>query len=848
MTPTSSCSSSSPIPSTSVNLSLREVQLEIEEAMQDHSKKKMFKILETNASNDSLGTTPVGQKFIRRNFELAKEVVEELLSEEQNKEGKRGRPNPYIKALLNTGMTVDTLAYITLSSVVAGVLLIAGGKQKEIHACSRTMIARIVGTGIHDEWRVKEFSNTEQRKALLAKLEKDFNARGYPKAWRKRTIKNYFDAEQLTWKMWSDRAILSVGLILVDTFVNRMDGFSFEVRGGAEKYLIPTAEALEAVQGLLEKTSDLYQVYQPMVIRPRQWSLYNLFRGGYYHPGTRRYGLIKGITRRDADRLAQHDLTKVIAAVNAIQNTPWRINKTMVEVCEWAFSGELGNDIGKMVSNTVIPLPPTPANYETDEEVKKAHNKTCFLIHNDNRIRKSKRIQTSLAIGTAKQFQKFERIYFPHNCDSRGRVYPLPGLLHPQGVDYVKSMLEFGDGQPIRCDDDAAWLAISCANAYGYDKVSLQDRVDWVFDNEELVLSVAADWRHDLRWTHASEPFMFLRSCLDWAGFQANGFGFMSHLPIHLDATASGLQHFAAMRRSEQGRAVNLIPNLPRQDVYGDVAKKVISKLEAMGTTEAMQLLSLGIDRKATKRQVMTVPYNAKMTSCFTYTRAWLKDKAAEKPFPWSAEEHSERVVLLGKTIWEAIGETVTDAKATMSWISSLAGAYGKEANTRQDLVDRDKAMRWKTPDGFPVEHFVEKDKEVEVDLKVSGERMRVQILEGQHKVDVASSSLAVAPNFVHSLDACHCRMAVLALRDMHPQDYAVAVIHDSFGTHASRTRAFVEQCIRPAFVQMYSDHDVLGELAASVATLIKDQTLLAVPEQGTLDLRGVLESEFFFS
>ena len=294
-----------------------------------------------------------------------------------------------------------------------------------------------------------------------------------------------------------------------------------------------------------------------------------------------------------------------------------------------------------------------------------------------------------------------------------------PGLLHPQGVDYAKSLLEFAEGQPILTDDDAAWLAIACANTYGYDKVSLQERVDWTFDNEEMILSVSSDWRNDLRWTHAAEPFMFLRACLEWSGLRSHGFGYMSHMPVHLDATASGLQHFAAMRRSEQGRAVNLVPNLPRQDVYGDVAKKVVAKLEAMGTTEAAQLLSLGIDRKTTKRQVMTVPYNAKMTSCFAYTRKWLEDKAAEKPLPWSDEEHSERVVLLGKAIWEAIGETVTDAKATMSWVSSLASAYGKEANARADLVDREKAMRWVTPDGFPVEHFVEKEKEVRVDLVI---------------------------------------------------------------------------------------------------------------------------------
>ena len=834
---------------TSDNVSLRDIQRGLEEHMLSSSRDNMLKYIKTNEKNSTNMATRPGFRLIQNNMELAKAAVQELFDANEGKKGGvGGRPNPHIKALVNTGLSVEIIAFITLTSVIGGVLLFGGGHQKEVKACSRTRLARLVGTRIHDEWRAREFGNTEKRKALLAKLELDFKARGYPSSYRKRTIKNYYDAEMLTWKRWEDRGLLSIGIMLVEKLVSVMDGFKLEVIiGGKEKYLVPNDEAFKELDKLLDNSAGLYQIYRPMVTRPRPWSQHNLFEGGYLHRGTPRYPLIKGTGKRDVDRMNQHDMSKVIAAVNAIQNTAWRINHTMVDVCSWAYHVH-GEDIGKLSCNVLTPLPPTPPNYETDEAVKKAHNKACFLVHNENRMKKTMRIHTSLAINTANQYKGFNRIYFPHNCDSRGRVYPLPGLLNPQSVDYSKAMLEFADGQPILCDDDAAWIAVACANAYGYDKVSLQERVDWVFDNEEMVLSVAADWKSDLRWTHASEPFMFLRSCLEWAGLKQHGFGYVSHLPIHLDATASGLQHFAAMRRSEQGRSVNLVPNLPRQDVYGDVAKKVIAKLEAMGTTEAQQLMSLGIDRKTTKRQVMTVPYNAKMTSCLTYTREWLKDKGEEKPFPWTSEEHSDRVVLLGRAIWEAIGETVTDAKATMSWISSLAGAYGKEANARVDLVDREKSMCWTTPDGFPVEHFVEKEREVIIDLLISGERMQARIHQGQHKVDVSGSSLAVAPNFVHSLDACHCRMAALALRDMYPTSHAIAVIHDSFGTHASRTRAFVEQCIRPTFVQMYEEHDVLAELATSVSPLVADKDLLVPPAKGTLDLRGVLESEFFFS
>lgn len=56
----------------------------------------------------------------------------------------------------------------------------------------------------------------------------------------------------------------------------------------------------------------------------------------------------------------------------------------------------------------------------------------------------------------------------------------------------------------------------------------------------------------------------------------------MSKLPVALDGSCSGIQHFSAMLRDEiGGNAVNLIPAELPQDVYGMVAKKVIEQAQA---------------------------------------------------------------------------------------------------------------------------------------------------------------------------------------------------------------------------------------------------------------------------
>jgi DNA-directed RNA polymerase len=44
---------------------------------------------------------------------------------------------------------------------------------------------------------------------------------------------------------------------------------------------------------------------------------------------------------------------------------------------------------------------------------------------------------------------------------------------------------------------------------------------------------------------------------------------YVSHLPVHMDGSCNGLQHYAALGRDEAGgRAVNLLPSNTPQDVY----------------------------------------------------------------------------------------------------------------------------------------------------------------------------------------------------------------------------------------------------------------------------------------
>ena len=79
---------------------------------------------------------------------------------------------------------------------------------------------------------------------------------------------------------------------------------------------------------------------------------------------------------------------------------------------------------------------------------------------------------------------------FLYNCDSRGRIYCFNGnYLTPQGSDVAKALLEFANPKPVSVED----LCIVIANHAGQDKLSFNDRLQWVNDNQDYILEVGSN-------------------------------------------------------------------------------------------------------------------------------------------------------------------------------------------------------------------------------------------------------------------------------------------------------------------------------------------------------------------
>jgi DNA-directed RNA polymerase len=104
-----------------------------------------------------------------------------------------------------------------------------------------------------------------------------------------------------------------------------------------------------------------------------------------------------------------------------------------------------------------------------------------------------------------------------------------------------------------------------------------------------------------------------------------------------------------------------------------------------------------------------------------------------------------------------------------------------------------------------------------------------------------------IAPNFVHSLDASH--LMSVANRCWERGVYALAVVHDSFGTHAADA-ATLSIVLRETFVDQY-EPDVLARFRDELIDQLPPEfaeKLPPLPPFGDFDIRSVLNAEYVFS
>lgn len=567
-------------------------------------------------------------------------------------------------------------------------------------------------------------------------------------------------------------------------------------------------------------------VHMPMIIPPRPWT--SLAGGGYLMSDLK---LLKYQPKRARQALEKVDLSPVLSAINALQNTPYCINRDIYWIMRKAW--ESGNLIFGLKTHTFEKLPPR-LHEDADPKLIEERNRERSDVFNSNNLIKGLQNIMAFRLSAAERFLDEPHIYFPYQLDYRGRAYPVPQLMNPQSDDIGRSLLQFAEGKPLGVHG-AYWLAIHLFNCYWKGKkVSLKKRREWVQEHEQEILDFAADPLRPHRfWDEADKPWMFLAACLEWRGYVENGPNFISHLPVSMDGSCNGYQHLSAMGCDPiGGSATNLLPFEEPQDIYQNVADLVTPRIRMDAETgrgedgdAARQLLEAGtVDRDDVKPATMTTPYGV--------TRGTIVKQLLESKLINACKDPKKCAWYLAKVLEKCIREVAVEAGKIMGCLRETARIIAK-AN---------RGMAWTAPTGFLVLHEPRKPKAVRV---VTSDRTLVVHIEDENgKIDWRKMADGIVAHLVHSLDAAHMIRTTNRLYAEGVRHFAM--VHDSFGVHACDVDR-LNRVLREEFVGIYSE-PVLRNFFDAQRAAHPDLNLPALPPTGSLDIRQVLESRYFFA
>jgi len=585
----------------------------------------------------------------------------------------------------------------------------------------------------------------------------------------------------------------------------------------------------------------LPEYHTPLIERPIPWEGN---KGGGFHSIRFKYNLVK-------TEIENYEFSKVpkrtIAAVNRLQDTQWKVNQDVLEIMLAASENDLGwgglpTPYNAKENLMPIPHPDVDNAFLTEEQKsdRKLWRQQSAPHYAEQESRHSKVLALKRVLIEANRFKSYDAIYFSYFCDFRGRIYPKASNLQPQGTDFVKALIHFTEAKPIDTKESEMYFYMHGANCFGHglDKKTLAEKAAWV-NEHHLRIVASANNPYDLNglWHEANEdPWLFLAFCFEFRDFYNAAHGeqvFYSRLPIAFDGSCNGLQHLSAMLLDEVGgEAVNLTSQPSKQDIYDTVRVKTVALLESNVEPLAAELLKFGITRKTCKRPVMIVPYAGTQRACRKYIIEQMEKEGAREFF---GDNLQDAVTLCTSTIWEAINQTIVKGREVMNFLKDSARL----------LLDKQggNTITWVTPNGFEVKQKITKSSTVAVKTPLGNtikERGYIQNLVFKHteEPNLRKHGTAIAPNLVHSLDACHLQETVLLM----PESTSFAMIHDSFGCHAADA-ALLNKTLRGVFVDMYADGEFLNKLINQLG--LEDIEMLT---KGNLDLTLVLQDEFFFS
>lgn len=818
-------------------MTLREQQLKYEEDTDSQAAAERLDILrKTSLEGDA--NLPRAQKFISRAYLTVKQSIEDACAVKTRGVGGKfkgwlRKVPPNVAAVLALRECINGLTAARNNNKPVTIQQLASSigrlYELEVRIADAELVNPLYMKKIHEQ--VRDRNTTSQHH--LRKL--------YDTAWSQ-VMKDELD------NVLSNSDILQLGKFGVQACMDAGIVTCAHHRGS--KGVVVAYELTAEVFDFLSdyNADDVSQVLDKstgaMLCPPDPWT--NLRDGGYISP-RRKFSQplmsLRGVRKSERSRIraefTEEKMPQVFEAANYLQSIAFKIHGPTLNAIKETYTmggGVLGVPTKNPPAKPVFPLAEDWIKDGAPDHELAAFTqwkRATTLWYDALREWRGKVREVAGFIKVASRTDG--SIWFPVFFDTRGRWY-YRGSPNPQGSDLSKAALHFGDSKPLG-KRGLYWLRVHIANCAGFDKERFDVRAQWTTDNWDSIVRALDKpqdfpevWGTDAPWCMFSAAWE-LRAALATASPET----YESGIVVHMDATCSGLQHFSAILRDPVGGGmVNLYDDMqigPKQDIYSKVSTNALAAIkldtedsDPVKSEIALWWLKTGIERGMAKTPVMTYVYGATLRGTVDFVQQYVEEELGLK-FPTDSARPYDYAQFAARKLFSGIASTVPAAEAAMQWLKSVA---------RQ--MPKGKRMEWHSPTGFLVQHDYQDFDEVRVKLRSCGV---VDTIVREYNEDTRAVAMqnAIAPNFVHALDASHLTLCAIYLKSVGVQ---MAGIHDSFGTHSCDVDT-LHSGVRDSFVDLYQARNVLSEFLWEVDGVGE------VPMRGTLDLQRVRDSEFFF-
>lgn len=406
----------------------------------------------------------------------------------------------------------------------------------------------------------------------------------------------------------------------------------------------------------------------PLKDSPRPWTMEGDYAGGIERGGlyNRKMGFYKFHSKNKPIKTFLEAVGKdtdafgnVFDAVNALQQTTWRINQDVWTVLKSLISLSDDPDVLETRLRDSVPFLKVPMPVE-DTKWKKwlesdffARSTTQFnkrtSLGEQDLSKPGWRLISPLGAAEVMRLESWKTFHFAYNADSRGRIYATGSYIQPQGEDVFRALLEFNDAKKVTPENGGIYLALHGSQCASREKILIdlnirdrlsptnEERIRWIRQNSTIICKCAEEPLSEIWWRQVGgrSAFQFLAFCFAWRDVRN---GKPIRLPVQVDGTCNGLQHIAALTGSKKlAGAVNLLKGGSKEgpkDIYLEVAnavkdrikdtKRVIfplrknmsaySKVLASHELKLREMLQEYPDllnRTAAKEVVMIIPYGA---------------------------------------------------------------------------------------------------------------------------------------------------------------------------------------------------------------------------------------------